>query len=144
MILSETPYKSFRTLYSSLVRKADNIEDELFQDQMTLMLDIMSNDLSKEDIRKIFTEKIIQDRKNSELYVNPRDRSAINREIYITTARLRSYIMMIFFTIIAVMLCAMGVLILIDYWTEISIAGNSPYQSYSIRDIIIKRIIGGE
>lgn len=144
MNILDTPYNTFRSLYSILVRKADDTEDEMFQEQLNLMLDIMKSDLSREDLKKIFTEKIKQDRRNSDLYISSKDRSTINREIYLNNSRIRTYIIATTFTAFLIFIGVVGILFLIEVWSELSVNANSPVRSFSIVDTLLKLLLDSE
>lgn len=106
----------FKNIYSSLVRKADDPESDLFKEQLDLISSLLKEDMSTADIKKILMEKIIMDRRNTDLYLTPRDRSAINKDIYITHTAVRSFIIKAFVISLAIVTTASGLLLSIEIY----------------------------
>lgn len=80
----------FRSLYSSLVRKSGDVEEPLFKEQLDLLVGLLRSDLSADDVKKLLQEKIVRDSRNTDLWLSPRDRSAINRKSYEEHINIRS------------------------------------------------------
>ena len=84
--------KTFKSIYSNLVKKADDVDSTLFNEQLDLLVDVVKNGMSTEELKTILKEKIERDRRNTDLYLSHKDRSAVNRVIYEEHIRLRSLV----------------------------------------------------
>ena len=95
----------FKSIYSSLVKKADDADTPLFKEQLDLLTNLIKTDMSSEDIRQVLLEKINRDRKNTDKYLTAKDRSYVNRRVYEEYLRLRSLTII---TFIIMMSCILG------------------------------------
>lgn len=94
----------FKTLYTSLVVNTSEPDSEAFVDQVDVMANIVKTKLDVEELKDIMTTRILNDRKNTELFLLDADRSALNREIHLGHVYVRNYLFMTIMTTIAVVL----------------------------------------
>lgn len=108
--------KMFKSLYSSLVRKADDPESTMFKEQLEVLANNIKEKMSTEDIKQVLEEKIIRDRKNTDLYLTSKDRSAVNRRVYEEHIRLRSLTISAFIITMTSIIGFVGIMFCMDLY----------------------------
>lgn len=88
--MSKTHKAMFRSLYVSLVRKSDDVDDPIFKEQLDLLTTLIRNELSVEEVKLLLQERVVRDNRNSDLWLSPKDRSALNRKSYEEHINIRS------------------------------------------------------